>query len=37
MSLFYVPLLKIITEDVCTPLLNWMLGDEEEDGKGGEL
>lgn len=30
MSLFYVPLLKIITEDVCNPLLNWMLGDEEE-------
>lgn len=37
MSLFYVLLLKIITEDVCNPLLNWMLGDEEEDGKGGEL
>lgn len=34
MSLFYVPLLKIITEDVCNPLLNWMLGDEEEDGMG---
>lgn len=37
MSLFYVPLLKIITEDVCNPLFNWMFCDEEEGSMVGSF